>query len=243
MTGANVKAARFAAPSWVMPGDIEKNAVFLEGRVREIGLCFFETKASLAYGAADLPKSLADLDVDWHAHLPADLPWEAGGAIAADICARLLEKIAFLKPRAAVLHPPRASRQSLLGEFARAWDNNRFCPVLLENVAYCDVYDLGGEFLHKHDFGFCLDVAHAMTYGQWRMLASALPEKAALWHWSAPGDGDEHLPLTRLAPAELGLAKTLLRRAAPDAIQMLEIFDWRGAPASMAILENLRAEA
>ena len=73
-------ALRWALPSWTAPGTAADNARLLEGRVPEIGLCFFETKACLAYGDGDIPPAgLRGWDQDsparpmrYHVHLPAD---------------------------------------------------------------------------------------------------------------------------------------------------------------------------
>lgn len=81
--------------SWVIKGSIAENALFLQNRTDEIGLCLFEWRSCLAYGEAGLPPWLADLPLFWHVHLPLDLPWEAGPYKAAEICNELIEKTAF----------------------------------------------------------------------------------------------------------------------------------------------------
>src|SRR5574344_135891 len=95
-----------AVPSCVIPAHIPENAAFLTGKVREVGLCFFESASCLAYGPDVLPAALAELPLPWHVHLPLDLPWQDGGLRAAETACRLLEKIAYLSPCGAVLHPP-----------------------------------------------------------------------------------------------------------------------------------------
>ena len=84
-----------AAPSWVVPGTLAENCVFLATKVDEVGLLFMESAACLAYGERDLPGLLADLPFSCHLHLPVDLPMDAP-ARAAAICAELLDKAAFL---------------------------------------------------------------------------------------------------------------------------------------------------
>ena len=69
-----------------------------------------ETAGCLAYDEKDLPLDLPSLGLSFHAHLPLDLPWDAGaGGVSATILS-LEEKIAFLRPRHYVLHPPRAGQ-------------------------------------------------------------------------------------------------------------------------------------
>ena len=84
-----------AAPSWVMPGTLAENCVFLATKVDEVGLLFMESAACLAYGERDLPGFLANLPFSCHMHLPMDLPMDTP-ARAAAICAELLDKTADL---------------------------------------------------------------------------------------------------------------------------------------------------
>ena len=229
---------RWAAPSWVIPGSVAANAEFLAGRVPAVGLCFYESAACLRYGAGDLPDAGYARHLSWHIHLPVDLPWQAGAEQVADIAAILCAKAAFLHPQAAVLHPPGGRRaRKLLARFMHLWDSS--VPVALENVACSDVVSLGLGFLAANDFKFCLDVAHAFTYGQWQLLQSPLVAEAILWHWSAPGDGDRHRPLAGLSPEERKKAKELMGKARKDAVHLLEIFDWQGVENSLPILADL----
>lgn len=210
--------------------------MFLRARTRGIGLCLFETEACLNYGPKDLPEEAGRFQ--WHVHLPLDLPWDAGGAAVAAICARLREKVDYLRPVLAVLHPPqKGDKRALLAEFAAAWDFA--LPVALENVAWCDVIGLGEAFLERHNFGFCLDVAHALCYGQERTLASELPERAAILHWSAPAGADRHLPLTELTAKEMEIAGRVMTKSRPDAIHLLEIFDWPNVEKSLPVLDKM----
>ncbi|MDR2801068.1 MAG: hypothetical protein LBB52_07375 [Desulfovibrio sp.] len=225
-----------------------ENARFLSGRVAEIGLCFFEWRACLAYTDADVPPELAKLPFSWHVHLPCDLPWPArpgpdGAACeTAEQALAVFARAAFLAPRCAVLHPPQgapAFKRRLLRDFARTWQRGRAVPLLLENLSGCDIVELGDGFLQDHGLGLCLDVGHLLGYGQKRLLSSALPETADLVHWSAPGGGDEHLPLTALTSEQLGTAAELAARFAGNPVHLAEIFHWPGVEASLPVLEEL----
>jgi hypothetical protein len=110
---------------------------------------------------------------------------------------------------------------------------------LLENLSCCDIVELGDGFLRDHGFGLCLDVGHLLGYGQKRLLSSALPETAELVHWSAPGTGDEHLPLTALTPGQLDTAAELAARFAGNPVHLAEVFHWPGVEASLPVLEQL----
>ncbi len=264
-----------AVPSCVIPAHIPENAAFLTGKVREVGLCFFESASCLAYGPDVLPAALAELPLQWHVHLPLDLPWQDGGLRAAETACRLLEKIAYLSPCGAVLHPPvfsapvlsparptrqqeapepkavlretdqtapqetrhAARQQEALTCFARLWHQHTAVPLLLENTPACDVTALL-PVLEAEDCGVCLDMGHYLGYGQRALAAApALLARVALVHWSAPGTGDQHCPLTALTPAQQSAARALAQHLLPQARHMLEIFSWQGIEASLPVLE------
>ena len=115
-----------AFPSWVTAGSIAENAEFIcakwkelnlpakfKGKVEplpEIGLCFFEQLACLAYRDNDLPASLSNLPASWHLHFPLDLPFYLTQdlkhiQLSFDICLHLMDKVDFLGVKQAVLHP------------------------------------------------------------------------------------------------------------------------------------------
>ena len=246
---AGALAGRLAAPSFVIPAGVAENARFLAGKVDEVGLCLFETRACLNYGPQDLPPDLAALPLRWHAHLPVDLPWPQKSTAtthpartAATLARQILVKAAFLDPRYAVLHPPKGSplmQRRLLAGFAHHWKKHCHVPLLLENVAHSDIHGLGPGFLQDHGLGLCLDVGHLLGYGQKNLLFSALPEQATLVHWSAPGDGDRHLPLTALTAPQMQTATGLMARFANTATHMAEIFNWKGLACSLPVLDAL----
>ena len=241
-------AGRLAAPSFVIPAGVGENARFLAGKVDEVGLCLFETRACLNYGPQDLPPDLAALPLRWHAHLPVDLPWpHKTGAThpartAATLARKVLERAAFLGPRCAVLHPPTGTAQMqrrLLAGFAHHWQKYCHVPLLLENVGHSDIHSLGQGFLQDHGLGLCLDVGHLLGYGQKNLLFSPLPEQASLVHWSAPGDGDRHLPLTAFTEQQMQTAAGLMARFCATAVHMAEIFNWKGLACSLPVLDAL----
>lgn len=240
---------RFAAPSCVIPGTVAENARFLAGRVREAALCCFEAAACLAYTGEDLLMHPERLPLGWHLHLPLDLPWEEGGEAAAGLALAVYATMRRFAPKRAVLHPPvgmpvEAARE-VLADFAARW-RFRGPPLLLENIRGCQLTELGAAFLDGEDLGVCLDVGHLLGYAQDELLASDLPERASLIHWSAPGPEpglDRHLPLTALTEGQRATALALLPRLCPRATHLVEVFDWPGAEASMRWLEEAEAEA
>lgn len=241
----NTASPHIAAPSFVMPGTVGENACFLSGRVAEVGLCLFEAQACLNYGPDDLPPVLADLPLSWHAHLPVDLPWEAGGAAAAFLALAVLDKVTYLSPRFAVLHPPgvahgdAAQQAALLARFAVAWRQRSRIPVLLENIGGCPLTDML-EVFEGGDFGVCLDVGHLLGYGQNRLRETPqVMERVRLVHWSAPGDGDQHLPLSFLAPSQRTTACQTAAALPADVTHLVEVFHWGGVEASLPVLNAL----
>jgi len=245
----NTLEGRIAAPSFVIPAGVAENARFLAGKVDEVGLCLFETAACLHYGPQDLPQDLALLPLRWHAHLPVDLPWPAKKSAAAhpareatNAALAVLEKTAFLHPRRAVLHPPLGNpeeQRRLLADFSRHWRQATDVPLLLENVEHSDVLCLGQDFLEEHHLGFCLDVGHLLGYAQDNLLHSTLPERAAMAHWSAPGERDRHLPLTSLTPSQERTAALVMARLPDNAVHMAEVFNWSGVARSLPVLAAL----
>ena len=260
-------AGRLAAPSFVIPAGVAENARFLAGRIDEVGLCLFESRTCQAYDSGDLPPDLASLPLRWHVHLPVDLPWpqarsarkahpaRKAASTAAAVVARLMTLVPGLVPRVAVLHPPQgppALQRALLADFAKHWHHGtdeahappalRRIPLLLENVAHSDVACLGQDFLHDHGLGLCLDVGHLLGYAQETLLHSALPSQAAMLHWSAPGNGDQHLPLTALTPAQRHIARCIMADAPCTATHLVEVFKWEGLAASLPVLAALAAD-
>ncbi|MGE9985426.1 cobamide remodeling phosphodiesterase CbiR [Desulfovibrio sp. SGI.169] len=243
-------AGRLAAPSFVLPGTLAENMRFLSGKVDETALCLFEARPCLAYDEKDIAPALADLPLRCHVHLPVDLPWPTGHAAtpgaAVDLALAVCAKAVRLKPGLAVLHPPEgapARKRALLRAFASRWQARSPVPLLLENVDSCDVLELGESFLSDHGLGLCLDVGHLLGYAQKRLLDSALPETAALVHWSAPGRRDEHLPLTRFTPSQRRTATAIMARLPRSAVHLAEIFHWPGVAVSLAALAALARAA
>ena len=241
---------RVAAPSFVLPATVAENARFLAGRVEEVGLCCFETAACLAYTEADLPPDLAQLPLSWHLHLPVDLPWAEGGEVAAGAALAVFGRVAYLAPQLAVLHPPTDvppdGARKALAAFARRWRARGAPPLLLENIRGCQLTELGAAFLEGEGLGVCLDVGHLLGYAQAELLASRLPERARLVHWSAPGPHpgkDRHLPLPALTGGQGAVARALLRRISPGAAHLVEVFHWPGVEASRRWLAAARAQA
>lgn len=240
---------KLAAPSFVFPGSVTENARFLAGKVDEVALCCFETAGSLAYTAADLPPELARLPLRWHLHLPVDLPWGEGGEAAAETALAVLDKAAFLGPHLAVLHPPPQSggpetAARALAAFAARWRKAAAPRLLLENIKGFQLLEVGADFLDRHGFGVCLDVGHLLGYAQRELLASPLPERAQLLHWSAPGNRqgqDGHLPLHAFNPQQRAIVQALWPRLSPGAVHLLEVFDWAGVEDSRRWLADLAA--
>ncbi len=236
-----------AAPSCALPDTVAANAHFLAHKVQEVGLCFFETEACLAYTARDLPPKLAELPLRWHVHLPVDLPWSTGQG-AAEQALKVMLKASYLNPRFGVLHPPTdprlttAKQERLLYDFANNWYKKSNIPLLLENINTVPLANLDqGLFGPKfRPFGVCLDLGHMLGFGQTEIiLQSDILKHVGLVHLSAPGKRDEHLALTHLTEAELAIAQKLIERLPQDTCHMIEVFNWSGIVDSYPVLKKL----
>jgi hypothetical protein len=233
--------AAVAVPSCVIPGTAAQNARFLaqraDGRIQEIALCFFETQASLAYGEDDLPGALAELPFSWHVHLPVDLPWHDGPKAAANCALGLMRKAEALTPRMAVLHAPDLpARRELLAAFAGIWHARCSLPLLLENIDCCGLVDIT-PLIVDAELGVCLDLGHMLAYGQENILeVPELLSRVRLAHWSAPGGGDRHMPLTRFTCEEKNSVQAAVAKLPATITHVFEIFDWNGVEESLELL-------
>lgn len=225
------------------------NVRFLRGKVREVGLCFFETQACLAYTGADIPQPEVAGALRFHVHLPLDLPWPnpSENVLATVETVRtayaVFQKAAPLYPYCAVLHPPPGTisqQRDLLTSFVTAWRTLTTVPLLLENTPDASIANLGVDFLQRMRLGFCLDTGHLLAYKQNDILDSLL-EHTQLVHWSAPGTTlpHRHLPLTALTPAQQLILDGLAKRLPTACVHMLEIFSWDGIVTSLPTLELL----
>lgn len=245
-------AFRWAAPSWVVPGSVSQNCSFLQGKAPEVALCLFETSACLAYGPEDLPE--APRDLAFHAHLPLDLPWEKDlapgmnakdtGKRTAQICLELYAQVAHLAPWCVVLHPPKdmAAAPAMLEAFFGVWREGCACPVLLENTRYCNTAHIPGACLDPASLGadgLCLDLGHLLRYHQKDLLKPCLLAQAAMVHWNLADSAGRHLPLTAMSKEEEGLLGHVMEHVPASAVHVLEIFDWQGVEASLAIVQDL----
>jgi hypothetical protein len=224
-----------AAPSFVIPAGVAENARFLARHFAEIGLLFFETRACLDYTDADLPPDLAELPVSWHVHLPLDLPWDQGIDPAWEAVARLMDKGAFLRPHAWVLHPP-AEPGQLAGLAARLREAGMDpADILLENVEESDLCALWDES-RAGGFSTCLDLGHILAYDQRAVLdLPGLWETVRMLHVYAPGQGGRHAPLDRLDTAGQSLLRVMLGRFQGQTVTV-EVFDKTGIFESIALL-------
>jgi len=239
----NLHGIRFpftvAAPSFVLRAGVAENARFLAGRLPEIGLLLFEGEACLAYTERDLPPDLAELDVAWHAHLPLDLPWERGLDAAWSVLDRLLDKIAFLRPRSFVLHPP--AGPGLLVPLARRLRDRGVDPadVLLENVEESDLCARWDE-AREGGFSACLDLGHILAYGQHAVLdLPGLGDAVRMAHIYGP-EGGRHRSLARLDQSGRELLRYILETFSPGTV-VVEVFEEMGFFESIELLAKWMA--
>ncbi len=214
-----------AAPSFVIPAGVVENSHFLADCFPEVALLLFESEACLAYTDIDLPTTLAALPVSWHVHLPLDLAWDTGLDRAWETIAILMDKIAFLAPRAWVLHPP--AKPDMLGPLAKRFCDFGVAPadVLLENVDESDLTAIWPE-VQANGFSVCLDLGHILAYDQHPVLdLPGLWEIVRMLHIYAADKGSgKHNGLEHLDEHGRNLLRTILKRFKGDTLT-LEIFN------------------
>ncbi len=189
-----------------------------------------------ALSAGGDSKKVADRAAGNGAHMPGNAPTGDGAAESACICRDLLQKVAYLGVRRAVLHPPphnpadavEASRT--LAAFAEAFAacGGDTAGLLLENTRDNDLLHLAGV-IREHGFAVCPDMGHMLAYGQQALLSRTdLMERACMIHINAPGGGNGagHRSLPSLDRKGREQARALCRAVPPDAVVMMELFDW-----------------
>lgn len=251
-----------AAPSWVTAGTIADNATFILAHntadtenhltVTEIGLCFFETASCLAYSDDDLPQNLASLPFTWHVHLPSDLPWYQGGAFVARIALKLMDKVAFLGAKKAVLHPPIGyNNTTLLRDFMTIWQAAGRAPhdIHIENIHGHDLVDLW-DVIVELGCKICLDTGHLISYRQdvlrdllfgrvGRLQQCLNPwQHIGMLHLCATTPSGRHAPLTAFSQEEQDLVAAICRAVPHDCTFMLELFKWEHIVASRPLLSD-----
>ncbi|MBN2140117.1 MAG: hypothetical protein JW718_03830 [Desulfovibrionaceae bacterium] len=227
---------RVAATSFTLPDRVGNNCAWLSQFFPEVGLALFETEACLAYDENDLPRSLADLPLSYHAHLPLDLPWTRGVDAVWEAVSGLLERVAYLRPWAYVLHPPleAGSVPGLARRFSAAGINP--AAVLLENIQGNDLTAIWPAVLDS-GFGVCLDLGHALAYGQRALMdLPGLWERVAMLHVYSPGPRGRHQSLDGLGQDGRGLLRAWLGRLSPGRTVTIEVFDPQGLFISLRTL-------
>ena len=232
-----------AAPSCVLPADVAHNCTALARHFPELGLCFFETEACLAYTEADLPKYLDALPVRWHMHLPLDLPWDKGPLAVAGIILALAEKVAGLAPWAYVLHPPQEAGE--LREVALALAKGGLAPasLLVENIQGRDLEAMWPVVRHL-GLGVCLDLGHMLERRQESFLdLPGLWAHTRMLHLNAPDPAKpgRHAALGSLDLAGRELLGRMLGAFSPGGSVVLELFSPDELFASLRFVSGFRA--
>ena len=257
MSIPNAQPLAVAVTSWLVPGAASYNAAFLaarpsleEGgcRIIEMGICCFCMADSLSYTPEDWPA--ASSPFMFHVHLPLDLPWDdtalPPGVLAGRRSVELMRLLEGLGVRRAVLHPPAGAGTDMalrcLDGFMNVWAKAGFATgnLLLENARDLE-WPVWERLVSWNVTGFCLDVAHLISYGHHRLFDMLPPAAVRLTHWSAPGPvpgRDAHQALTQLSAAQLDTARRVAQ-VLPAALPLLEVFSWEDAIVSMPVLRDL----
>ena len=231
-----------AAPSWVMPGTVLENCQVLAPLADEVGLLFFETEASLAAGAVELPPELAAFPLTYHVHLPVDLPMHQP-EYAGRIAAALVQKLAFLGVQRAVVHPPAGEdAPRLVQHFVQAFAACcQGVTLLWENTKENSLLGIAPVLLALNQ-RICLDIGHLLAYEQENLLLTpALLAQVDMVHLNAPGGGGQpsrHACLTTLNPAQVAVAKAALAAVPAQAVLMFELFRLQEVETSVPLVRH-----
>ena len=234
-----------AVTSRLWPGSLAENLYRISTwdlPIRQVGLLFYEREASLAYPSEEFTH-LAGLDA--HAHLPMDLPWEAGAQAVWDVICRLMDKPGGTNTLwGGVLHPPEDIK--CLAGVAALWRKEQpGWRLMVENIPSQDLRAHWPVILEM-DLAVCLDVGHLIAFSQeWLLDEPSLPGRVELVHCYAPGPNlgqHIHLPLSRLTPAQAPILKRILAMTAPGAPVLFEIFSYAHLLDSLETFYELQRE-
>lgn len=172
---------RIGATSFVLPADVSENVAFLAERVDDIQLLFFESasKAALPHkvNISHLKNVASEHNVTYTVHLPTDLSLGSSKQVLRDEAVveilRLMDELASLAPQAFDLHLNLESGleqavwlENLHKSFsylAGALGSER-SRIAVENIDY--PFSSVRSLVLEHGFSLCLDIGHALRYGE-----------------------------------------------------------------------------
>lgn len=228
-----------AAPSFVWSGRVGENCYYLENMVDEVELVFFETEFCLNYDEQDLPGDLINLDLDFHLHLPLDLPWNKGIAEVIRKISKLNAQVEYLSPHCFVLHPP-ADPQVFM-EFYRAWKRHpdlNARTLLLENVRENNLLQIW-SWIEQTDCRICLDLGHLLHYRQQAILdQKQLWNRLEMLHIYGEQHCSKHTSLQNLSSEGQDMLKSILQIFPREKTLVVEVFTSEDLTQSLDILSK-----
>lgn len=172
---------RIGATSFVLPADVSENADFLAEKVDDIQLLFFESASQAALphkvDVSYLKNVASEHNVTYTVHLPTDLSLGSSRQILRDGAVEeilgLMEDLAPLNPQAFDLHlnlEPGIERAVWLENLHKSFSHlagrlgsERSC-IAVENIDY--PFASVRTLVLEHGFSLCLDIGHALRYGE-----------------------------------------------------------------------------
>lgn len=238
----------------MLPADLATNASFLAGQVADIQLLFFE---SMANQGMSHPLDLALLheladghDLTYTVHLPLDLaladdqPLLRQQAVAEIV--NLVRDLMPLQPLSFDLHLNRQPgldlsrwRQRLDGSLAllAAELGDLRGLLAVENIDY--PFSQVSDMVLSHGFSVCLDLGHAVRYGDDLTSLFGLMPHVRHIHYHGVNNGRDHQPLS---PDHADLTLRLFTELAEANYQgavTLEVYNEKDLMDSMAELSRL----
>ena len=172
---------RIGATSFVLPADVSENVDFLAERVDDIQLLFFESasQATLPHkvDVSYLKNVAGEHNVTYTVHLPTDLSLGSSKQVLRDEAVgeilRLMDELAPIGPQAFDLHlnlEPGTEQAPWLENLHKSFSllagglGSECSRIAVENIDY--PFSWVRPLVLEHGFSFCLDIGHALRYGE-----------------------------------------------------------------------------
>lgn len=207
---------KLATTSFIFPDDYIPNVLRLAPFLDEIELLIFESDFN-GLPSTEVIKQLVDIgrdsDITYNVHLPVDVSIADPSPLERErACQRIFqvfEKLALLQPSTWTIHIDYSENGfRSVKEWQDSVDDGlrrliRFgvdmTSLSVENLFYPTDYliPLAAVF----DFGFCLDIGHALISGISPFdIFDGLRERISIIHLHGVSNGKDHLPLDQLSP-------------------------------------------
>lgn len=222
---------RLATTSYIIPGSICSNALFLGALVDEIELVLFETPShnnlpSLAE-IEDLAQVAKELDLTYNIHFPSDIflcdPDPQLQSYYIDVILRYFERTYPLDPTLYILHLDSRYTNGLCEENMEIWIKNLSNSIeraiwhglLPERVAVENLefpLDRIAPVAERYGFKLCLDIGHLLLYRHpLRDQLEAYLNKCPMVHLHGVNNNIDHISISEINSQDWQCISSYLR--------------------------------